>query len=712
VVEHLAAIGARGEHDPGHVVAVKAKDFPVFWQPDGDPSWQVNPGLLVEVSNLLPGSRRALLNYCCGPGDNLKSMTPFADANTPNTAAILKTTTGLPLARMFIGGNNRIYEQSATVATDVSRAAGGPYTATEWCFDAFGNIMIATCGTPSTNNQPTNYPQISSGVYGTAFADLTGTLTPPKATLCVVQQNFLLLFNVDDGTNWNADGWNCSGLGNLTSWSAVANLAGGTPGNLATQANSGRLLATPGAIRAAVRLRDKVAVYKEDSMYMMSYQGNPYTWGSTLISDKVGQASANGTAIANGVQYFLHRTGVYRFDGSYPQNIGIGRVNKFLAAWMSDYFEWRLPGIKAVVVENENLIIWYMAKNDWRATTNPNVSVNCALAYNYATDQFGWLTRPWEESNPSDNNMLCPVQASRSDATLLLSSGDWPMPLIVGNQGGNTYVRAAKIGDYNPTTATACGFVTGDIGDEYDDTTITEIKPRLVYGDDDLQNALCNVDFKRSQAEYYTGEGFAMTAVTTGLGTAYAILRSYPTAPSRRTVTAGDYMAFDFVITEGDIGVAFGIQLLYSDATTENFVATPAGGVYNAVNSFLGAFAGGSVGKVISTVRIFATGAAPSSAFWRGVLRRVRVVDSTGLLRERLVLGNERRINAGAVVTGAFTGCATDNSPSVGQSFGYSTDLKTFGGTQSSRWQRISMTLWNRNALAAIALNMTGAGNR
>ena len=122
-------------------------------------------------------------------------------------------------------------------------------TATGFAFCTYGNEIFAV--------DKANPPQMSSS---SAFADVAGS--PPKASCCATSKNFVILGDTNDGVDDLGDRVWWSALGDPTDWSPSA----------ATQAGNLRITDTPGPIKALVNMRDGVAVYKDDALYMLEYQ--------------------------------------------------------------------------------------------------------------------------------------------------------------------------------------------------------------------------------------------------------------------------------------------------------------------------------------------------------------------------------------------------------------------------------------------------------
>src|SRR6185312_2529712 len=288
-------------------------------------------------------------------------------------------------AESVIGTTKRLLSiQSSGGGTfyDASKGATDYTTATDWSFTTYGNDVIAC--------SKTNPPQVATlADGGMVFADLGGA--PPKARCCTTQKNFVLLGDTDDGVNNLGDRVWWSALANDTSWTASA----------ATQAGNLRVLETPGPITELVNMRDSVALYKEDSVYILDYQGSPLLWTARLISDKIGCASPHGVAVVNGIHYFIHRTGVYRFDGASVQPIGTP-VTSFLASKVAAQKIYAF--VQAAHEESENNIYWFFG-----TSTNTDNVRNRALVWNYMTGQFGYVVNTWASSGTDGMRCVVPT---------------------------------------------------------------------------------------------------------------------------------------------------------------------------------------------------------------------------------------------------------------------------------------------------------------
>ena len=693
------------------------KFVPVYFAPDMDPSWAVNPGVLVDVQNMVPTTRGTLANYACTASERygtVAAYTALGSSDYVTSARIMRRVSGVGSgsARFFLGTTLKLLEVGSSSITDETRSSGGDYTADDWTWDNFGDTMIA-CAWKS-NVAPSNVPQISTGAAGTNFADLTGS--PPRACLCVTQKNQLLVANVSDGSTWFADGWMCSGVGNITSWTTIGGAA-----NLSTGANNGRLTETNGPIIALVVQRDYVVAYKRDAIYIGQYVGNPFGWAWRLVSDQVGQYSANGTAVVDGLHYFLHNTGVYVFDGAAPRNIGTGVVNKFLASRMGSESNWD-TNTTAVVDQRNSLIYWVFSTFEGREYVDDSATtgtVDVALVYNYVSNRFGFVSRVWDDRSANGGNRPAPVMATRGelrDYALSLQANIRNDSASIWTAGGaynDIHIRHSRIGDsVDGTTNTTAIVVTGDIGNDDSNTRLTRIKPALEAGDDNLQSATCYVDSKATKGDYYSGLGITLTATATSTssGSAVGPPMRIGVLAFNHAVASGDYLAFDLLPIAGSLATPVGFRLTFSDASTFDATVTPTAlGTEQAVLIDLTSVVGKTLGTASSVKPMFGTAGATGAH--HAIMRDVRITNSGGTLRRRLCVGNEAR---SAATLGTGTNYSTVRAyplDSYGTAYTYDTTRRRWDGNKSSRWHRARMTFYNQTELAGIYVEADNAGS-
>lgn len=330
--------------------------MPAFigFAPDMDPT---TPGVILDCSLLVPSIRG--MKAAASP---VTAGMPALSAPVLGAATVVKLDNS---ARLFAGTATKLYEEGAGVWTDVTRVSG-PYTGASsnaWRFTQFGNATVAT----------NNADVLQQSVTG-AFSDIAGA---PKAAIIEAVAGFVFVFNTTDGTYGNRpDAWWCSGIYDHTVW---------TPSQ-ATQCATGRLVDTPGDVRAGRGLGPDIVVYKETSMFYGTYQGPPIIWAFNVISNQIGAPCQEAVVSIGTAHLFMGNDNFYVFDGTRPQPIGDQIKNWF--------FRDRNPTFKQTVRSvhdrNNSLVYWYYVSN------SSTGAIDSAVVYNYKTGKWGRANRAIE----------------------------------------------------------------------------------------------------------------------------------------------------------------------------------------------------------------------------------------------------------------------------------------------------------------------------
>ena len=326
----------------------------VGYAPDADPFTQ---GVITDCQQFIPTTK----GYVGAPAEvDLGIDTLPAHPRGAVSTVLLDGT-----SRMFAGTRTKIYERTGFTWTDVSRA--GDYdngSDRRWRFTQFGNATIAT------NRADEMQVSVSSG----DFADLGGS--PPKAAIVFTVGDFVMALDYDDGVDDYADGWYCSGIGNHAEWDTT---------DVATQSANGRLLDVPGQLRAGARLGSQAAAYKENGIWLGTYQGSPIVWNWQFIPGGAGcvcQEALVEVAVNGGPAHiFMGVDDIYLFDGSRPISLGTGKVRKFLQDNLNHQYRF----LTVSSHDRANGIIRFFFVSRSGGGTIPNM----CLAYNYLTNQFG-----------------------------------------------------------------------------------------------------------------------------------------------------------------------------------------------------------------------------------------------------------------------------------------------------------------------------------
>jgi hypothetical protein len=226
--------------------------------------------------------------------------------------------------RFFAGTATDLYEASTTTWTERTRASGGDYalgTEHRWRFAMFGDTAIAASKTEILQTS-------SSGAFANAAANA------PKAGAVDVVNGFVILVNVNDqGSIFDA-------ADRPHGWWAARSLATWTP-SIANEAYTGSLTSTPGECTAIKRFGRLAIIYKQRSMFTLSYAGTT-GWEANQIPGEAGALSQEtvvdiGTP-QNPIHLFMGAEDFYMFDGARAYPLGapltktvFGEINRDLA---------------------------------------------------------------------------------------------------------------------------------------------------------------------------------------------------------------------------------------------------------------------------------------------------------------------------------------------------------------------------------------------
>jgi len=274
----------------------------IAWSPDTDPT---RPGVIVEVSNLLPTARGYAPDFSPADAIGFTSALP----ERPNCAEMIVRAN--ELVAMVAGTSTKLYALPYGSAPVDRSVGGGSYAATTevnpWSFVDFAGYVFAS--------NLYNQLQYSADPMTADFLAVSGA--PAAGTMCA-QRNFLITarFGASDTPDHPyGDGWWCSSQEDATSGTAW------TP-DIATQCARGRLTATPGDILRLIAFQDAVLAFKDNSVYRGTYTGpSDNTWSWPVLSQSVGLASQRGIASAGSHLYWFARDGAYRYNGANIERI-------------------------------------------------------------------------------------------------------------------------------------------------------------------------------------------------------------------------------------------------------------------------------------------------------------------------------------------------------------------------------------------------------
>ena len=275
----------------------------------------------------------------------------------------------------IIGGLTKIYVHNGSVWTDITRTSGD-YSATAragWVSTVLAGVLIMTNGVDDPQ-----FWALSSGVpsIGTKMADLTNWPASTECKSIKAFRSFLIALNVtESGTKYS----------NVVKWSTEAAIqtlpSSWDETSAVVDAGEYELADSKGAILDGLPLTDKFMIYKEDSVYQMSYVGTPFIFAFRQLSPTIGALSTNCVA-EFGDRHFIFGNGdIYINDGM--------KIESILPHKMRDYLFGNMNGDEHeksfVVADYGNTEMWACYVSSGNLT---NVQCDKALVWNWANQTF------------------------------------------------------------------------------------------------------------------------------------------------------------------------------------------------------------------------------------------------------------------------------------------------------------------------------------
>ena len=283
------------------------------FSPDVEPT---TPGAIMECQNLVP--------FQAG----MKSAPSAADAGLSalasacRGAAVTRNLSGN--SRLFSGTASEIYELSGTSWSSVS--SGHTLGSDDvWRYVSFGDDSLAVCSSVTLRRST-----------GAGFSAVAGA---PAAKVIAAAKGFVMLLN--HGTT--ADGWKCSGLYDVTTW---------TP-SISTQSNEGRLIEGQGAITAGLRMGDSIIAYKERGIFVGIYVGGDVVWQWSMPVGDVGCVGVEAVADTPSGHVFVGSDNVYLFDGHIARPVG-DQIRQWWIDNSSSQFRYRTK----LMWDRDNALVW------------------------------------------------------------------------------------------------------------------------------------------------------------------------------------------------------------------------------------------------------------------------------------------------------------------------------------------------------------------
>ena len=280
------------------------------------------------------------------------------------------------------GGSAAAHLDGATVTRtkkwyDITRGpgAGGAYatTATEnWTATVIGGVLVMTNGV----DEP-QYWELISGVPATIqkMQNLNNFTASTECKSMRAFRSFLVALNVTtSGINYpRLVKWSTEAATQTTptSWDASS---------ATVDAGEYELADSKGAILDGLPLRDTFMIYKEDSIYSMTYVGTPFIFAFRQLSPSVGALTKNCVAEFDGGHFFFGNGDIYINNG---QN-----VESILPHKIRDYIFESIDGAEFkkafVVADYGRTEMWACFPTAYSASTQ----CNKAVVWNWTNKAF------------------------------------------------------------------------------------------------------------------------------------------------------------------------------------------------------------------------------------------------------------------------------------------------------------------------------------
>lgn len=363
--------------------------------------------------------------------------------------------------RLFAATITKLYEGSGGSWTEVGRnvapASAAAYTGNadyNWSFCQFGDVTIACNLADSTQKS------VSSG----QFTDLA---TAPKALVCETVAGFVMLGCYNNGADV-LDGLFWSGLYDYTAW---------TP-SVATGCGNLRLLDTPGRINAVRRLGNNAIVYKDNSMYIGTFNAG-ILWAFQLISGDIGAVSQESVVNIGTAHLFVSNDNIYAYSGALPVPIAADLKEWFFRD-LSATYRSRVTGS----YDKRNGLVYFYYPSS-------SISIDRCLVYNVKTGKWGRANRSIEAAV----EFISGGYTYASFATAYTAYADQPSVTYGGpfwtagspnmSVFGTDHILYTLTG-----TSTNSSITTGAIGDDATMTLLKRVQPR--FNDDPTSGNMTN----------------------------------------------------------------------------------------------------------------------------------------------------------------------------------------------------------------------------
>lgn len=368
--------------------------------------------------------------------------------------------------------------------TGAASTAGAPPTAntsggyvgsseSRWSFAQFGDTTMAT-----NSADPMQEKKKGASVYA-------AVPTAPKAKVIVsANNNFILAFSTNEGVYGpSPDRWWCCAQSNQDDWAP----------NVATGANTGRLIAGHGPITAAGALGDYMVAYKKESLFLGSFVGSPVQWQWNLIpGGTCGCIGQDAWCSIGGAHFIVGPDMFWVFDGTRPQPFGLGDTRDWFYQNSSAVWRYRTQAIYDKI--NKLVRIAYPSVAS-AGQLDATLTVNVATKFWSRDDNVLASFINFVQPGTTIDGMNSYAATINALPNVPVDSPFWS----AGGESASFFDNTGKLWNLSGTTQ-ASYIVTGDVGDDDGVSLIDRFRIRYSLRP---KTAICTGQYKMNEGDSF-----------------------------------------------------------------------------------------------------------------------------------------------------------------------------------------------------------------
>ena len=352
-----------------------------------------------------------------------------------------------------------------------------------WSLDNFGEDLLATVSGGATYVWNT-----SSGLSSNRATVVSNAPSKSRFNLISMPDRHVFLFGTETtiGSTSTADDLflRFSSQEDYNTWTPTAT---NTAGSFRIQDGS--------KIVAAVRSRNAVLVWTDNSLHALQFVGAPFTFSLVELGANCGAVGVHSAVDINGVAYWMSQNSFYLYDGT---------VKKIPCSVQDYVFEdfsiANYPETYAGINSEFNEITWFYPSSD-------STQIDRAVTYNYL--ERTWYTSNLARTTWSDYGVYQQPYATKYDA-----SSNGTTPTVLGLTAGATTFYEHEVGFDDDGTAMTAFITSGDF-DIQDGQQMLSISRGIPDFKDQVGEATIKLGFKAYPSESATTITRNITTSTT-----------------------------------------------------------------------------------------------------------------------------------------------------------------------------------------------------